>query len=73
MGWFFHTALDTIIGIENLNTANVTQMGWMFNNCSSLGKILVSSGWQVSANTTTSYMFANCGVSNVTYSKEENN
>ena len=28
--------LTTIEGIENLNTTNVTDMGWMFNGCSAL-------------------------------------
>ena len=43
-GWFFgNTKLQTINGLEYLNTSNVTSMGNMFHNCSGLTNLDVSS------------------------------
>ena len=41
--WFYNcTALETIKGIENLNTENVIDMSLMFNGCAALASIDVS-------------------------------
>ena len=42
--WFYYfTQLSQIYGIKNLNTSEVTNMGLMFNNCTKLKKIDLSS------------------------------
>ena len=41
--WFANfKKLETVLGIEYLNTANVTDMGYMFDGCSSLTNLDVS-------------------------------
>ena len=41
--WFYDmTNLTAIEGIENLNTSNVTDMGWMFYGCQNLASLDVS-------------------------------
>ena len=58
--WFYNcTALETIEGIENLNTENVIDMSLMFNGCESLTSVDVS-GFNT-ANVTEMYsMFDGC-------------
>ena len=58
--WFYNcTALETIKGIENLNTENVIDMSLMFNGCESLTSVDVS-GFNT-ANVTEMYsMFDGC-------------
>ena len=58
--WFYNcTSLETIEGIENLNTENVIDMSLMFNGCSSLTSVDVS-GFNT-ANVTEMYsMFDGC-------------
>ena len=51
--------LTTITGIENLNTANVTDMSFMFDGCSSLTSLDVS-GFNTSSVTDMSCMVRNC-------------
>ena len=60
--WFYNcTALETIEGIENLNTENVIDMSLMFNGCESLTSVDVS-GFNT-ANVTEMYsMFDGCSV-----------
>ena len=58
--WFHGcTALTTINGISNLNTANVTSMYGMFNNCSSLTELDLS-GFNTANVTSMNYMFFRC-------------
>ena len=51
--------LSTIEGIENLNTSAVTDMGYMFSDCSSLKQLNVSN-FNTSKVTDMRAMFANC-------------
>lgn len=53
------TALTTIEGLENLNTANVTDMSWMFYGCSALTSIDLSA-LNTDNVTDMSYMFQGC-------------
>ena len=55
--------LTQIEGIENLNTANVTDMSYMFKNCSNLAKLDVTH-FNTAKVTTMNGMF--CGCSNLT-------
>ena len=58
--WFSNfDNLTTITGIENLNTANVTDMSFMFDGCSSLTSLDVS-GFNTSSVTDMSCMVRNC-------------
>lgn len=58
--WFFGcTNLKNIEGINNLNTTEVTDMGAMFRNCSSLTDLDVS-GFDTRKVTTMGTMFAGC-------------
>ena len=58
--WFMEcSSLTTIKGIENLNTSNVTDMSYMFFNCSSLANLDLS-GFNTSNVTDMSGMFAVC-------------
>ena len=58
--WFMYcSALTNIIGMENLNTDNVKNMGAMFYNCSSLTRLNVS-GFDTSNVESMAYMFGNC-------------
>lgn len=60
MCWFFGcTNLKNIEGINNLNTTEVTDMGAMFRNCSSLTDLDVS-GFDTRKVTTMGTMFAGC-------------
>lgn len=60
MCWFFGcTNLKNIEGINNLNTIEVTDMGAMFRNCSSLTDLDVS-GFDTRKVTTMGTMFAGC-------------
>ena len=51
--------LETITGLEYLNTANVTNMGYMFYSCSSLTSLDVTH-FNTEKVTDMSYMFYNC-------------
>ena len=51
--------MTEIKGMENLNTANVTRMDWMFEACNSLQTIDVST-FDVSKVTKMDYMFGDC-------------
>ena len=58
--WFQNFGnLKQIEGIENLNTANVTDMSYMFKNCSNLAKLDVTH-FNTAKVTDMSYMFKNC-------------
>ena len=58
--WFQNFGnLKQIEGIENLNTANVTDMSYMFKNCSNLAK-LDATHFNTAKVTDMSYMFKNC-------------
>ena len=58
--WFLHfEALNTIRGIENLNTSEVTDMKEMFSGCSSLKQLDVSS-FNTSAVKNMRGVFGNC-------------
>ena len=58
--WFYGcTNLTTITGISNLNTENVTDMGFMFTNCSDLSIIDVS-GFKTDNVTSMISMFSGC-------------
>lgn len=60
MCWFFGcTNLKNIEGINNLNTTEVTDMGAMFRNCSSLTDLDVS-GFDTKKVTTMGTMFSGC-------------
>lgn len=60
MCWFFGcTNLKNIEGINNLNTTEVTDMGAMFRNCSSLTDLDVS-GFDTRKVTTMGTMFSGC-------------
>ncbi len=57
--FFFYTKLETIEGIENLNTEEVTDMSRMFEYCESLSSLDVSK-FNTANVTTMSYMFRGC-------------
>ncbi len=70
-------SLESIEGLENLNTSDVTDMSYMFNNCNKLVSLNVGD-FDTSKVTDMSYMFNNCSkltslnvgsfdTSNVTY------
>ena len=60
MYWFFnHKNLTEVSGIGNLNTSDVTNMGWMFYGCSELTSLDVSD-FHTSNVTNMSWMFSNC-------------
>ena len=59
-GWFYHLSeLNTIEGLENLNTSAVTDMSAMFFRCSSLTELNVSN-FNTSAVTNMGWMFEGC-------------
>lgn len=58
--WFTILAsLETIEGIENLNTSKVTSTAWMFHGCESLETLDVS-GFDMGNVTDANHMFSNC-------------
>ena len=58
--WFFGLInLNEISGIENLDTSNVTDMSYMFNNCNTISNIDLSS-FNTSNVTDMNNMFCNC-------------
>ena len=58
--WFYRCkSLETIEGIENLNTENVTDMSWMFYNCKALTSLDLSN-FNTENVTDMSWMFYNC-------------
>lgn len=60
--WFeYFSKLTEIIGIENLNTSQVTNMSFMFEGCSSLTSLDVSH-FDTRNVTDMSYMFMDCGL-----------
>ena len=54
------TALQTINNTANLNTSQVNDMSYMFENCSSFTKLDLSA-WNTGKVTDMSYMFNDCG------------
>lgn len=58
--WFENfTSLNSVLGIENLKTDNVTDMSYMFYNCSNLEHLFIS-GLNTSNVTDMQYMFGSC-------------
>ena len=58
--WFYGcTALTTLGGFENLNTANVTDMSYMFGECTGLTSLDLS-GFNTANVTDMNHMFYNC-------------
>ena len=58
--WFYNFShLETVVGIENLNTSNVTEMHSMFDGCSRLTSLDVSH-FNTSKVTNMTNMFENC-------------
>ena len=58
--WFYSFSnLTTIKGIENLNTEEVTNMSYMFNRCSGLSSLDLSS-FNTEEVTTMDWMFSSC-------------
>ena len=58
--WFLNCSkLETIEGLDNLNTTNVTDMSWMFYNCKALTRLDVSS-LNTQNVTKMNYMFSGC-------------
>ena len=59
-GWFYDMRnLESLTGMSYLNTCEVTNMSWMFYNCSKLTSLDVSQ-FNTSEVTDMSYMFDNC-------------
>ena len=59
-GWFYHMAnLQSITGIEHLNTSEVTKMGFMFYGCNQLTSLDVSH-FNTSKVTSMAQMFGDC-------------
>ena len=56
--FYYLTKLETITGLEYLNTENVTDMSYMFDNCSSLTSLDVTH-FNTAKVTNMKYMFAN--------------
>ncbi len=72
--WFYNMeSLETIEGIEYLNTSEVTEMVYMFISCNNLQTIYVGDGWNTAAVTISDYMFSNCtnlvGAQGTTYNE----
>lgn len=66
--WFYNCqALESIEGLENLNTSNVQYAFSMFVNCVSL-KVLDLSSWDMSKVTDIAEMFYNCSALTTIYS-----
>lgn len=66
--WFYNCqALETVEGLENLNTSNVQFAFSMFVNCVSL-KVLDLSSWDMSKVTDIAEMFYNCSALTTIYS-----
>ena len=66
--WFYNCqALETVEGLENLNTSNVQYAFSMFVNCVSL-KVLDLSSWDMSKVTDIAEMFYNCSALTTIYS-----
>lgn len=60
MGWFRNLRrMTSIEGLDNLNTSEVTNMSYMFLNCTRMPDVHIS-GWDVDNVTTTKGMFSNC-------------
>ena len=58
--WFYNMEnLESITGMENLNTSEVTNMGWMFHRCISLASVDVSH-FNTSKVTSMQSMFVDC-------------
>ena len=59
--WFYDMSnLETIEGMEYLNTSEVTNMAYMFNYCSKLRTICVGSGWTTASVIESYGMFDGC-------------
>jgi len=71
VSWFYNCqALETIEGLENLNTSNVVYMYSMFVNCFQL-KTLIFDKWDVSKVADMSDMFYNCSSLTTIYCDSE--
>lgn len=69
--WFYNCqALETIEGLENINTSNVEEAFSMFVNCVSL-KVLDLSSWDMSKVTDIAEMFYNCSALTTIYCDSE--
>ena len=67
--WFVGIKAETIEGIENLNTSEVTDMDYMFAGCSNL-KTLNLDGFDMSKVTTVMGMFRQCASLTTIYSSQ---
>ncbi len=68
MGYMFsNCSALTTLDLCSFDTQNATAMRDMFNGCSILTAIYATEGKWSTAQASTSYMFNNCGTSEVTY------
>ena len=58
--WFYGCKSMTACNLDKLDTSNVTDMGFLFNGCSSLTSLGDLSGWNTSNVTNMKYMFNGC-------------
>ncbi len=69
--WFHGlSALTEVQGLEHLNTSKVTSMDDMFNGCTSLTSLDITT-WDVSSLTSASTMFKNCSALSNIYVSEQ--
>lgn len=66
MANMFYNIKVSELDLSSFDTSKVTNMNNMFQYSNKLKQILVSDKWVVGASTTTTNMFADCGVSSVT-------
>ena len=66
---FYGDRKITELNLQNFDTRNVVDMNSMFGLCTDLKRINVGDLWKVNDNVDISNMFYNCGVNEVTYSK----
>ena len=65
-GMFAGCSSLTSLDLTSFDTSNVTNMSEMFNGCSKLTEITVSSKWVIGSSTNITDMFSNCGTDHVT-------
>ena len=65
-GMFAGCSSLTSLDLTSFDTSNVTNMSEMFNGCSKLTEITVSSKWVIGSSTNITYMFDGCGTDHVT-------
>ena len=58
--WFYGCKSMTACNLDKLDTSNVTDMGFLFNGCSSLTSLDDLSGWNTGNVTNMKYMFNGC-------------